>query len=265
MSKTKICPVCGSEVERLENEAAVRCTGIECPARLFRSIVHFASKPAMNIDGLGFSVTKELLDRKLISNIADLYYLKVEDVATLKKNGKKFASNLINAIENSKSNDLAKLINAMGIRHVGTKTAKTLAAKFQTMDRLIDATLFELASTEDIGEVVALSIKKFFEQEQSIDMINKLREAGVNMEVIKEEGYDDRFYGQTFVLTGSLEKYSRDEASEIIEKFGGKTSSSVSKKTSYVLAGAEAGSKLDKAQKLGVTILSEADFEKLIV
>jgi len=259
------CPVCGGLAIREEGEAVVRCIGIECEARLFRSIVHFASKAAMNIDGLGFSVTKELLARKLISNIADLYYLKVEDVATLKKNGKKFASNLINAIENSKSNDLAKLINALGIRHVGTKTAKTLAAKFQTMDRLIDATLFELASTEDIGEVVALSIKKFFEQEQSIDMINKLREAGVNMEVIKEEGYDDRFYGQTFVLTGSLEKYSRDEASEIIEKFGGKTSSSVSKKTSYVLAGAEAGSKLDKAQKLGVTILSEEEFEKMIV
>ena len=251
------CPVCGGLAIREEGEAVVRCIGIECEARLFRSIVHFASKAAMNIDGLGFSVTKELLARKLISNIADLYYLKVEDVATLKKNGKKFASNLINAIENSKSNDLAKLINALGIRHVGTKTAKTLAAKFQTMDRLIDATLFELASTEDIGEVVALSIKKFFEQEQSIDMINKLREAGVNMEVIKEEGYDDRFYGQTFVLTGSLEKYSRDEASEIIEKFGGKTS--------YVLAGAEAGSKLDKAQQLGVTILSEEEFEKMIV
>jgi len=259
------CPVCGGLAIREEGEAVVRCIGIECEARLFRSIVHFASKPAMNIDGLGFSVTKELLDRKLISNIADLYYLKVEDVATLKKNGKKFASNLINAIENSKSNDLAKLINALGIRHVGTKTAKTLADKFQTMERLIDATLLELASTEDVGEVIALSIKKFFEQEQTLDMINKLREAGVNMEVIKEEGYDDRFYGKTFVLTGSLEKYSRDEASEIIEKFGGKTSSSVSKKTSYVLAGAEAGSKLDKAQQLGVTILSEEEFEKMIV
>ncbi len=260
----RTCPVCGSIAIREEGEAVLRCIGIECPARLFRSIVHFASKNAMNIDGLGFSITKELLDRNLIKNIADIYYLKLEDVASLKKNGKKFASNLINAIEASKSNDLSRLINALGIRHVGTKTAKTLADKFRNIDNLMNATLLELAQTEDVGEIIALSIKNFFEQEQTLDIIAKLKEAGVNTEKIVEELIDNRFKGQTFVLTGTLEKYSRDEASKIIERFGGKTSSSVSKKTSYVLAGSEAGSKLDKARGLGVNIISEDEFENMI-
>ena len=260
----RICPVCGSIAVREEGEAVLRCIGIECPARLFRSIVHFASKNAMNIDGLGFSITKELLDRNLIKNIADIYYLKLEDVASLKKNGKKFASNLINAIEVSKGNDLSRLINALGIRHVGTKMAKTLADKFRSIDNLINATLLELAQTEDVGEIIALSIKEFFEQEQTLDIIAKLKEAGVNTEKIVEELIDTRFEGQTFVLTGTLEKYSRDEASKIIEQYGGKTASSVSKKTSYVLAGSEAGSKLDKARSLGVNIISEEEFEEMI-
>lgn len=260
----RTCPVCGSIAVREEGEAVLRCIGIECPARLFRSIVHFASKSAMNIDGLGFSITKELLNRNLIRNIADIYYLKLEDVASLKKNGKKFASNLINAIEASKNNDLSQLINALGIRHVGTKTAKTLADKFRNIDNLMNATLFELAETEDVGEIIALSIKKFFEQEQTLDIIDKLKKAGVNTEKIVEELIDNRFEGQTFVLTGTLEKYSRDEASKIIERFGGKTASSVSKKTSYVLAGSEAGSKLDKARSLGVNVITEEDFEEMI-
>ena len=260
----RTCPVCGSIAVREEGEAVLRCIGIECPARLFRSIVHFASKNAMNIDGLGFSITKELLDRNLIKNIADIYYLKLEDVASLKKNGKKFASNLINAIEVSKGNDLSRLINALGIRHVGTKMAKTLADKFRNIDNLINATLLELAQTEDVGEIIALSIKEFFEQEQTLDIIAKLKEAGVNTEKIVEELIDTRFEGQTFVLTGTLEKYSRDEASKIIEQYGGKTASSVSKKTSYVLAGSEAGSKLDKARSLGVNIISEEEFENMI-
>ena len=260
----RTCPVCGSIAVREEGEAVLRCIGIECPARLFRSIVHFASKNAMNIDGLGFSITKELLNRNLIKNIADIYYLKLEDVASLKKNGKKFASNLINAIEASKNNDLSQLINALGIRHVGTKTAKTLADKFRNIDNLMNATLFELAETEDVGEIIALSIKKFFEQEQTLDIIDKLKKAGVNTEKIVEELIDNRFEGQTFVLTGTLEKYSRDEASKIIERFGGKTASSVSKKTSYVLAGSEAGSKLDKARNLGVNVITEEEFEEMI-
>ena len=258
------CPVCGGLAIREEGESVVRCIGIECEARLFRSIVHFASRPAMNIEGLGFSIVKELLNRNLIKNISDIYYLKLEDVASLKKNGKKFASNLITAIENSKNNDLARLINALGIRHVGTKTAKTLANKFKNIDNLINATLYELSETEEIGEIIALSIKKFFEQKQTLDIISKLKEAGVNMEVIVEEGTDNRFEGKTFVLTGSLENYTRDEASQIIEKFGGKTSTTVSKKTTYVLAGEDAGSKLKKAQALGVTVLNEEEFRNMI-
>ena len=260
----RTCPVCGGLAIREEGEAVVRCIGIECEARLFRSIVHFASRPAMNIEGLGFSIVKELLARNLIKNIADIYYLKLEDIASLKKNGKKFASNLITAIENSKSNDLARVINALGIRHVGTKTAKTLANKFKNIDNLINATLSELSETEEIGEVIAMSIKKFFEQEQTLDIISKLKAAGVNMEVIEEEGTDNRFMGKTFVLTGSLEGFTRDQASEIIEKFGGKTSSTVSKKTTYVLAGDEAGSKFEKAQALGVAVINEEEFRKMI-
>lgn len=260
----RTCPVCGGLAIREEGEAVVRCIGIECEARLFRSIVHFASRPAMNIEGLGFSIVKELLDRNLIKNIADIYYLKLEDVASLKKNGKKFASNLITAIENSKSNDLPRLINALGIRHVGTKTAKTLANKFKNIDNLINATIYDLNDIDEIGEIIAKSVKDFFEQEQTLDIISKLKGAGVNMEAIVEEGTDNRFEGKSFVLTGSLENYTRDEASEIIEKFGGKTSTTVSKKTSYVLAGSEAGSKLKKAQTLGVTVISEDEFKKMI-
>lgn len=260
----RICPVCGGLAIREPGEAAIKCIGLECEARLFRSIVHFASKEAMNIEGLGFSIVKELLNRELIKNIADIYYLKLEDIASLKKNGKKFATNLIESIEKSKSNDLSRLINALGIRHVGNKTAKILASKFQNMDNLLDATLYELSETEDIGEVIALSIKKFFEQEQTRHIISKLREVGVNMTLIKEEGFGNRFEGKNFVLTGTLENYTRDEVSEIIEKFGGKTSSSVSKKTTYVLAGEEAGSKLDKAQSLGVTVITEKEFEKML-
>lgn len=260
----RTCPVCGGLAVREDGEVAVRCIGIECEARLFRSIVHFASRPAMNIEGLGFSIVKELLNRKLIKNIADIYYLKLEDVASLKKNGKKFASNLITAIENSKSNDLSRLINALGIRHVGTKTAKTLANKFKNIDNLINATIYDLNDIDEIGEIIAKSIKDFFEQEQTLDIIAKLKDAGVNMETIVEEGSDNRFEGKTFVLTGSLENYTRDEASSIIEKFGGKTSTTVSKNTSYVLAGGEAGSKLKKAQTLGVTIINEDEFKKMI-
>ena len=260
----KFCPVCGGPVVREEGEAAIRCIGIECEARLFRSIVHFASKTAMNIEGLGYSVVKEFLDRGLIHNIADIYYLKLEDIASLKKNGKKFAQNLIDAIERSKQNDLSRLITALGIRHIGTKAAKVIAKHYENIDNLMNSNVDELSQIEDIGEITANSIKEFFEQEQTKDIIDKLKKAGVNMEVLETDTLDQRFQGQTFVLTGSLEKYSRQEASDIIEKFGGKTSGSVSKKTSYVLAGEEAGSKLEKAQQLGVTIITETEFEEMI-
>ena len=259
-----VCPVCGAQAVREEGEAAWYCNGIECPAKLYRGIIHFASREAMDITGLGEAIIEELINRGLISNITDIYKLTFEDVASLKKNGKKFAQNLIDAIEESKHRDLYRLVNALGIRHVGVKLAKTLCKTYSTMDKLMNATYEELYMKEEIGKIIAKSITDFFKEEQTIDLINKLKEYGVNMEAIKEEGADERFAGLTFVLTGTLEKYSRDEAQEIIEKLGGKTSGSVSKKTSYVLAGESAGSKLTKAQELGVKIISENEFEEMI-
>jgi len=260
----KVCPVCGAEAVREEGEAVIRCTGIECPAKLLRNIVHFVSKEGMEIDGLGESIVEQLIDNGLINNIADIYTLKLEDIASLKKNGKKFAENLINAIEASKNNDLYKLITALGIRHVGTKSAKTIAKYCKSIDNLMQIDIEELSQIEDVGEITAKSIYEFFKQEQTIDLINKLKTAGVNTEVLQQENTDDRFKSMTFVLTGSLEKYTRDEAAKIIENYSGKVSSSVSKKTTYVLAGEEAGSKLTKAQSLGVTIITEQEFEEMI-
>ncbi len=258
-----ICPVCGAEAIREEGESIVRCIGIECPAKLYRSIIHFASKDAMDIDGLGEAIIGELIERNLITNIADIYSLTLEDIATLKKNGKKFAQNLINAIEESKTRDLYRLINSLGIRHVGVKLAKTLTKYYKNINKLIKASYEELRLIDDVGEITAHNIYDFFRQNQTVDLINKLKKAGVNMNTLEEEITDSRFIGKTFVLTGTLEHYSRDEASKIIEKFGGKTSSSVSKRTNYVLAGEEAGSKLKKAQELGVTIISEEEFIKM--
>ena len=259
-----VCPVCGAQAVREEGEAAWYCNGIECPAKLYRGIIHFASREAMDITGLGEAIIEELINRGLISNITDIYKLTLEDVASLKKNGKKFAQNLIDAIEESKHRDLYRLVNALGIRHVGVKLAKTLCKTYNTMDKLINATYEELYMKEEIGKIIAKSITDFFKEEQTLDLINKLKEYGVNMEAIKEEGADERFAGLTFVLTGTLEKYSRDEAQEIIEKLGGITSGSVSKKTSYVLAGESAGSKLTKAQELGIKIITENEFEEMI-
>ena len=260
----KVCPVCGAEAVREEGEAAVRCTGIECPAKLYRNLVHFVSREAMNIDGLGENIIGVLLEKKMISNIADIYDLKFEDIASLKKNGKKFAQNLIDSINASKENDLYRLITAFGIRHVGVKAAKILAKTYNNIDNLAEADVENLSQVEDIGPIVANSIREFFGQEQTKDLISRLKQAGVNTQRLKEDDEDERFTGKTFVLTGSLENFSREEASNIIEKFGGKTSSSVSKKTSYVLAGEDAGSKLTKAQNLGVTIITEQEFADMI-
>jgi len=257
------CPVCGAETVREEGESAVRCTGIECPAKLYRNLVHFVSREAMNIDGLGENIIGILLEKKMISNIADIYDLEFEDLASLKKNGKKFAQNLIDSINISKQNDLYRLITALGIRHVGVKAAKVLAKTYENMDNLANASIEDLSQVDEVGPIVANSINEFFSQEQTKDLLKRLKNAGVNMERQKEENEDDRFAGKTFVLTGSLEKYSREEASNIIEKFGGKTSSSVSKKTTYLLAGEDAGSKLTKAQSLGVQIISENEFEEM--
>lgn len=260
----KVCPVCGSEVERLENEAAVRCTGIECPARLFRSIVHFASREAMDIDGLGPALVELLLKENLIENIADLYSLKAEDVEKLDRMGKKSAENLINAIQKSKENSLDKLIFGLGIRHIGKKAGKLLAENFSDIDEIASASAENFANIEEIGLKMGESIVKYFGNEQVKDTIQRLKEAGVNTKGGKKEITDARFAGMTFVLTGTLPTYSRQEAQEIIEGFGGKASSSVSKKTTYVLAGEEAGSKLDKANALGVTVIDEAEFKAMI-
>ena len=260
----RVCPVCGAIAVREEGEAIVRCMGIECPAKQYRNIIHFASREAMNIKGLGDSIIDELLSRDLISNIADLYTMKLEDFASLKQNGKKFAQNLIDSINASKNNEFYRVLNGLGIRHIGAKSAKGLAKKYKNIDNLINASLEDLKETEDVGDIMAESVYNFFKQEQTLDLISKLKDAGINFEQVEEENSDNRFEGKVFVLTGALEKYSRKEAEEIIEKFGGKTSSSVSKKTSYVLAGEESGSKLVKANELGITIISENDFEEMI-
>ena len=259
-----VCPVCGGQVVRIPGQAVTKCIGIECPARNLRNIEHFASKEAMNIEGLGEKVIKQLYDAGLIHNIADIYSLKLEDIAGLKKNGKKFAENLINSINKSKQNNLDRLITALGIEQVGAKSAKILAKEFKTMDALAKANFGTLTFVEEVGQITANSVREFFMQDQTKDLLKKLKLAGVNMSLIEDTGKDKRFNEQTFVLTGTLENYTREEASNIIESFGGKTSASVSKKTSYVLAGEDAGSKIVKAQSLGVKIITEKEFEEMI-
>lgn len=260
----KKCPVCGAETAREEGESAVRCTGIECPAKLFRNLVHFVSREAMNIDGLGENIINQLLENKLITNIADIYDLKFEDIASLKKNGTKFAQNLIDSINKSKENELYRLITALGIRHVGGKASKLLARKYRNMDNLVNATFEELSQIKDVGQVMANSIIEFFKEEQTKDLIRKLKKSGVNMNCYEEESTDNRFEGKTFVITGSLEEFTRKEVENIIEKFGGKTSETVSKKTNYVLAGEKAGNKLTKAESLGILIITEENFKNFI-
>ena len=258
------CPICGSLAIREEGEAAVRCIGVECPAKQYRNIIHFASREAMNIKGLGDSIIEEFLNRYLIKNIADLYTLKLEDIASLKKNGNKFASNLMDSINESKQNDFYRLINGLGIRHIGVKASKSLAKYYKNMENLQNASLEDLVSIDDMGEIMAKSVYEFFSQEQTKDLIERLRVAGINMETKEDENQDNRFEGMVFVLTGGLENYSRKEAEDIIEKYGGKTSSSVSKKTTYVIAGEGGGSKLTKANSLGIDIIDENAFIDMI-
>ena len=258
------CPVCGADAVREEGESAVRCIGIECPAKQYRNILHFASRDAMNIKGLGDSIIEEFLNRDLIKNIADLYTLKFEDIASLKKNGQKFAQNLIDSINQSKNNEFYRVINGLGIRHIGVKAAKSLAKNFKNIDNLQDASVESLLQIDDMGEIMAESVHEFFSQEQTKDLIGKLKSYGVNMKIEETSLVDNRFEGMIFVLTGGLENYSRKEAEDLIESFGGKTSSSVSKKTTYVLAGEDGGSKLTKAQSLGITIINENEFIEMI-
>ena len=257
------CPVCGTPVVREADEAATRCVNPECPAQKIRNIIHFASKDAMDIDGLGPAIVEQLAGLKLISGPADLYYLKYEDLVDIERMGVKSANNLLKAIENSKSAGLDRVIFALGIRNIGSKAGKILAEKFGDIDKLSDASEEDLTEIPDIGPVMAKSIVNFFSSSGSIDTISKLRFAGVDL-AYKKDVSDNRFEGKTFVLTGTLPTYTRDDAAKIIEKFGGRISSSVSKKTDYVLAGEKAGSKLDKANALGVKIIDEKDFNSMI-
>lgn len=257
------CPVCGSDVVREEGEAAHRCTGLDCPAQLQRHIEHFVSRTAMNVEGLGPSIIEQLLARGLISHAADIYYLKAEEVAQMDKMGEKSADNLLRAIEATKQNDVSRLIYALGIRHVGERAGKLLAKRFGSLDRLMQASREELVAVDEIGEVMADSILAFFADPKNIASIEKLRAAGVNFTAQEADESDLRFAGKTFVLTGTLPTYKREEAKEIIERMGGKVSGSVSNKTDYVLAGAEAGSKLDKANALGVTVIDEEKFKQM--
>ena len=257
------CPVCGAAVQRDEDGAAIRCTGAECPAQLVRNLTHFASREAMDIEGLGGAIIEQLIDADLIHSPADLYYLDREAVENLERMGKQSTDNLLNAIEASKENDLSRLLHAFGIRQVGAKAAKVLARTFGTLDRLIEATEEELTAVPDIGEITAKNLILWFRNDQSQDMIEHLRLAGVNF-ACKEQVLDNRFAGLIFVLTGALSLFTRDEATEKIESMGGKAASSVSKKTSYVVAGENAGSKLKKANELGIPVLSEEAFLEML-
>lgn len=257
------CPVCGAPVARDADGAAVRCTGAECPAQLSRNLAHFVSRDAMDIDGLGSAIIDQLIEHQMIANPADLYQLDYAAFARLTGQGKKSAENLRQAIARSKENDLSRLLNAFGIRQVGTKAAKTLASSFGTLDALMAASVEELTAVPDVGEITAKSIRDWFDSAQSRDLIARLRAAGVNMES-REQITDTRFAGLTFVLTGALSLFTREEATQKIESFGGKAAGSVSRKTSYVVAGENAGSKLKKANELGIRVLSEQEFLEML-
>lgn len=257
------CPVCGAPVSRDPDGAAIRCTGAECPAQLLRNLTHFASRNAMDIDGLGPAVMNQLIESGLVRTAADLYSLQAEEIAKLERMGEKSADNVVKAIAKSKENDLWRLLFALGIRQVGEKAAKVLASHFGSFEALRNATEEELTAIDDIGGITAAYIRSWMESPQSKDLIARLQSAGVNMEC-KEEKVDNRFAGMTFVLTGALEKFTREEAGEMVEKRGGKAASSVSKKTTYVVAGPGAGSKLRKAQELGIPVLTEEEFLEML-
>ena len=257
------CPVCGAATVKDEDGAFLRCSGAECPAQLSRNIAHFVSRDAMDIEGLGGAIVDALIDKGFVKSPADIYYLTLEQMSSLWQSGTKAAKKLLEAIEASKQQDLSRLIYALGIRQVGAKTGKVLASQFGSLDKLMAATVEELTEVSDVGAVTAASISGWFAQPQAQHMVNKLREAGVNFES-KRVITDARFAGMTFVLTGALTKFTRDEATEKIELLGGKASGSVSKKTTYVVVGENAGSKERKARELGIPILSEDDFLNMI-
>ena len=257
------CPVCGTKLVKSEEEAAVRCPNVECPAQIFRSIVHFASKGAMNIDGRGPQIVHTLLDNKLITSVADLYTLSENKLLQLDNFKEKSVNNLLSAIEKSKSNSLDRLVFGLGIRNIGQASAKLLCDKFGDLDNIMNASAEQISEIDGFGGVMAQSVYNAFHEEHMIELIKRLKECGINTKYEKIQ-IDDRFAGKTFVLTGTLPTLKRSEAKALIEKYGGKASGSVSKKTDYVLAGEEAGSKLDKAQQLGIEIITEEQFKDMI-
>lgn len=257
------CPSCGSKTVREEGEAAVRCINPECPAQLIRNLIHFCSRDAMDIEGLGDALAQSLIETGLVKATPDIYALKKEDIASMERMGEKSAENLIAAIEKSKENDLSKFLYALGIRHIGLKASKLLCDKFGNIDGIMKASKEDILSVEGFGEIMADSLTEFMSRDGTKDIIRRFRSFGVNTESRKQVK-DSRFQGMTFVLTGALSEFTRDEASAVIESFGGKTSSSVSKKTSCVLAGEDAGSKLRKANELGIKVISEKEFSEMI-
>lgn len=262
----RICPSCGSPVTCEDGEAALRCTNTDCPAQLMRHMIHFVSRDAMDIEGLGEKVLHSLVEKELISSPLDLYRLTKEDIMTLEKKKDKSSDNLIKAIEKSKNNDLYRIVFALGIRHIGQKAAKLLADKFGTLEAISEATEEDISSIEGFGEIMAKSTASYFALDESKKLVDEIKALGINTKNLTEKAEvseDNPFYGKTFVITGTLPNYKRTEAAAIIESLGGKVSSSVSKKTDFVLAGEEAGSKLTKAQSLGVTIIDEAQFEQM--
>ena len=256
----EFCPVCGDKAVKYADEAVLRCPNVDCPAQLKRNIIHFASKGAMNIDGLGEAIVTQLVDNSIISGVADLYRIKAEQLEVLERFGKKSAENLVKAIEGSKENSLERVIFGLGIRNIGQNGAKLLCNRFGSIDAIMNATAEEIAEIDGFGDIMSESVFSAFHDKHFAELVDELKSLGVKMEYEKQESGDNRFEGKTFVLTGTLPTMTRDEAKEIIVRLGGKAAGSVSKKTSYVVAGEDAGSKLTKAQELGITILSEQEF-----
>ena len=257
------CPSCGSKTVREDGEAAVRCINPECPAQLLRNLIHFCSRDAMDIEGMGEAVLETFVEKGLVKTTPDIFSLNRDEIAVIDRMGEKSADNLISAAEKAKENDLYRLVYALGIRHIGQKAAKLLCDKFGDMDSIMNASIEEISSIDGFGMIMAESVYEFMQREGTHDIIAKLRESGLNMKSLREVK-DKRFEGMTFVLTGTLSTFTRNEASAIIEEFGGKTASSVSKKTTCVLAGEDAGSKLRKANELGIRVISEDEFGEMI-
>ena len=259
----EICPSCGAPVVHLEDEAALRCVNPECPAQALRNLIHFASRDAMDIDGLGTAVATQLVEKGLVHSAADIYTLTMEQLLTLEKFKEKSAANLLQAIERSKQNNLDKLLFGFGIRNIGDKAAALLAEHFGSMQAIREATIESISEIDGFGGVMAQSVVEFFAKDGTTDLIHRLADAGVNMQW-KGEPKGDKLAGKTLVVTGTLETLSRNEVEALIVKNGGKASGSVSKKTSYVLAGEAAGSKLDKANALGIPVIDEAQFMEMV-